>query len=580
MSVSAGTLAHVKLPSPNENSGPLAGHVRKGRVYRSPLAATGVLFTADWVRDDLPDLLWPVLVLSEFGTAGGRRFVRWQKAVQDDLAGKAEADFIAECLDGRLTSLDRLAAQVHEAGNAVKIRAEEHGLLPGPVVSALDSYPHRPAEWLTSGEVTPPGQDEIDFLARAVLDVLTDGHREAVIKCLRVWSTVQAGTFRCDAATIDLLKTYPADPETRAKADSVVRATWGAHKSALMQCEGENRFADAIRWARVFWGANSMFTRCMRRSDGRTGEDDSTEDTGMQPGEEAGDDEVAAPGAVPGDGAHLRRLAMDLLASFIETLEASPARLYDHEQQEVISGLVARAGRDVIAALGAPDLWCMEHGAHIARVLVETRIYIQWMAQQDPSIYRTFQDYGAGKAKLYAKILDELPPEARRPDFEAAVRELQKLSRNSEILDNRVVDTRDSFADGKSIRAMAEECGLLDLYRQTYYMASGVSHSEWWSIETHVMERCINVLHGGHLIPSLSLDPGGNSEFASAWVNQLYTLIQVSLKILGTDEAAVENAFAWLESGQQEETSEGSLLLSPSRVPKQPANGEQAEPGR
>jgi hypothetical protein len=76
MSVSAGTLAHVKLPSPNENSGPLAGHVRKGRVYRSPLATTGVLFTADWVRDDLPDLLWPVLVLSEFGTAGGRRFVR------------------------------------------------------------------------------------------------------------------------------------------------------------------------------------------------------------------------------------------------------------------------------------------------------------------------------------------------------------------------------------------------------------------------------------------------------------------------------------------------------------------------
>jgi hypothetical protein len=270
MSVCAGTLALVKLPRPNENSGPLAGHIRRGRVYRSPLAATGVLFAADWVRDDLPDLLWPVLALSELGTAEGRRFVRWQKGVQDDLAGTAE----------------------------------------------------------------------------------------------------------------------------------------------------------------------------------------------------------------------------------------------------VVAGLAARAGRDVIAALGAPDLWCMEHGAHIARVLVEVRIYIQWMARQDPSIYRAFQDYGAGKAKLYAKILDELPPEARRPDFEAAVGELQRLSRNSEILDNRVVDTRDSFAEGKSIRAMAEECGLLDLYRQTYYMASGVSHSEWWSIETHAMERCVNVLHGGHIVPSLSLNPGGNTEFA------------------------------------------------------------------
>ena len=111
-----------------------------------------------------------------------------------------------------------------------------------------------------------PGQDEIDVLARAVLGVLTDGHREAVIKCLRVWSAVQAGTFSCDAATIELLKMYPVDPGTRARANSVVRAMWGARKE-LMLHEDENRFTDAIRWARVFWGANSMSTRCMRRGE-------------------------------------------------------------------------------------------------------------------------------------------------------------------------------------------------------------------------------------------------------------------------------------------------------------------------
>ena len=76
---------------------------------------------------------------------------------------------------------------------------------------------------------------------------------------------------------------------------------------------------------------------------------------------------------------------------------SSYARLYDREQQEVHAGLVARAGRDVTTALGAPDLWCMEHGAHIIRALVEIRIYIQGMARQDPSIYRAFKEYGAGK---------------------------------------------------------------------------------------------------------------------------------------------------------------------------------------
>jgi hypothetical protein len=137
------------------------------------------------------------------------------------------------------------------------------------------------------------------------------------------------------------------------------------------------------------------------------------------------------------------------------------------------------------------------------------------MAQQDPSIYRAFQEYGAGKAKLRARILDELPEEARRRDFDEAIKELEKLSDNDEVIDHRVVDTRESFADGKSIREMANECGLLDLYRHAHYIASGVAHSEWWSVETHAMERCPNVLHGGHLIPSLSLNSGGNVELAS-----------------------------------------------------------------
>lgn len=546
----------MRFPNPNEKTGPLAGHVRKGRVYRSPLAATGMLHPVDWARDDLPDLLWPVLVLSELGTAGGVRFVRWQKAVQDDLSGKASAGLVAECLDGRLTSLGRLASRIPEAMSAVKIRAEEYGLLPRAVASALDSYPNRPARWLTGREVTSPGEDEIGLLARAVLEVLTDGHREAVIKCLLIWSEVQAGTFLSDDETIELLKPYPADPGTRSRADSAVRAMWGARRKLMLE-QDEDRFADAISWARVFWGANSAYTRCLRRGEARADEDGREEETEVSTGKSASDGEAAAPGAMPEDGARLRRLAMDLLLSYVEALETSPSRLYDRERQEVVSGLVARAGRDVIVALGAPDLWCIEHGAHIARVLVETRVYIEWMARQDLQVYRAFQDYGAGKAKLYARILDELPPEARRPDFEAAVRELQGLSRNSEVLDQRVVDTRDTFADGKSIRAMAEECGLLDLYRQTYYMASGVAHSEWWSVETHAMERCLNVLHGGHLIPGLSLNPGGNVEFATTWVNQFYTLIQVSFQVLGTDEKAVESAFAWLRSEPEEGTPDG-----------------------
>jgi hypothetical protein len=76
---------------------------------------------------------------------------------------------------------------------------------------------------------------------------------------------------------------------------------------------------------------------------------------------------------------------------------------------------------------------------------------------QDPSIYRTYQEYGAGKAKLYARIADEIPQDWLRPSVTDAIEKLDRLSHTDDVLDHRVVDTRDSFAAGKSLRAMAEE---------------------------------------------------------------------------------------------------------------------------
>lgn len=547
----------MTVPRPYQHAGPLAGHVRKGRVYSSPLAATGALQVHDWFKDDLPDLLWPALVLAEQGNESVHRFVRWQKAVQDGLAAHGETTLVAESLDGRLTHLAVLAAKFSDAAELIVAEATRYGLLSVGVRSALGSYPYMPAPWLAGqGQVRPPGLPELQLIRSALLAALKDGHLEALLKCLRTWSTVQAGSFRSDEKTIDILKNYPGDSTTRSAADSAVRAMWGAHRGAVL-VDDPNHFDEAIKWARVFWGANSMTSRCVRKRESE-GEDemgdqeDGSDVNDLTSAEEPSGDAAAAT-PVPADGAHLRGLTMDLLSSFVEALETAPARLHDNERQEVISGLVVRAGRDLIAVLTAPDLWCMEHGAHIVRMLVESKIYLHWMAQQDPSIYREFQEYGAGKAKLYARISDEVPAEAREAGFQEVIEEFERLSHNHDVLDHRVVDTRDTFAGGKSIRAMAEETGLLDFYRQAYSLASGVAHSEWWSIETHAMEPCLNVLHGLHLIPSLSLSFGGNVPLASSWVDQFYSLIRTALRILDTDGAAVSAAFAWLEESAEEE---------------------------
>jgi len=532
------------FPKSTEHSGPMAGHIRKGRVYKSPLAATGLLHVGNWVKDDLPDLLWPALVLAERGEKVFTRFAAWQRSVQDALAPRGEAAWVAERLDGRMTHLGALVRRFPDAAGVMTNEAERAGLLTKGIRAALAHYPHLPAPWLADGiHLETTRGESLELIHEAVLGVVRDDHKEALLKCLRTWSAVQAGTFSSSRETIELIHDFPGAREKRPAADSAIRAMWGAHKSVLLDGEPDY-FVDAIAWARVFWGANSLTSQCMRRRD--LEDDEAGEAASSQP-------EDPLPPPVPYGGEHLQTFTMDVLSSFVEALETAPAHLYSNERQEVVSGLVSRAGREVIVALGSPALWCVEHGSHIGRMLVETKIYLHWMARQGPGIYRQFQEYGAGKAKLYARIYAEVPEEARTAGFRESIEELERLSHNNHVLDHRVVDTRDSFADGKSIRDMAKEAGLLDFYRQAYSLASGVAHSEWWSIETHAMEPCLNVLHGMHKVPSLSLNPGGNVDLAHAWVDQVYSLVRAGLQILGTDDIAVERAFAWLQDDESPE---------------------------
>ncbi|MCM3662379.1 DUF5677 domain-containing protein [Georgenia satyanarayanai] len=542
-----------------EKSGPMAGHVRRGRLFVPEFAATVQLTPNDWFRDDVPDYLWPLMIAESQGNSSLIRFARWQGAVQADLKDLVPAKALAAGLDGRLTSLDRLVALHDGAADVMRERAVEYYLLTDEISKALSTYPERPAAWLTERELASPDQDDVDLIAASLFGVLRDGHREALIKCLLIWSAVQAGTFTSDQHTIDLLKNYPNDEATRPQADTTVRASWGAMKG-LLQHEDEKYFDDSIRWARVFWGMNSMTTMCRRKRElegPSDGLDEESEAATVE--DEEGERPANGPAAtsiedVDPHGEHdFRQTAMDLMSSYVEAIETSPQQLYDQERQEVHTGLVSRAAREVIAVLGAPDLWCLEHGAHIGRMLVETRIQLAWMAAQDPSIYPAYQDYGAGKAKLYARILEDLPEgwhgsnEAIKESVEEGVAEFDRLSHTGSVFDVRSVDTRSTFASGKTLRDMAAEVGLSDLYRNSFQLQSGIVHGEWWSIEAHGMERCLNVMHRAHLIPSLSLSSGDDKTLARSWLSGLYTIIRMSLSILGTKEESVDAAFSWLE---------------------------------
>ncbi|WP_298891179.1 DUF5677 domain-containing protein [uncultured Serinicoccus sp.] len=567
----------MKLPRPTEPTGPLQGHVRRGRTYSTPLAASGILQIGNWIRDDLPDLLWPALFLAEKGSSRvAVQFVRFQKDVLDDLRDLIERDAqLTDCLDGSLTGLDRLVEREPSAQDVVVQRADEHGLRTHTVARALGVYPQRPAKWLFDNTHGRPTSDDAALLATAVREAITDGHREAIVKCLRFWAAIQGGTLSADRGFIELLRNYPVDEATRSLADTNIRAAWGARRAAdsIAHPEYAQPRAD---WARAFWQVNSLFTQCVRARElrGATGRvrggpegdpsacDPPSRSTGKPGTRDAGDtspldladvmepeqdrdwtdDQPETIGLQPGD---FRQRAMDLFTSYVEAIETGAQRIYDPDAQEVHTGIVSRAAREVITGLGTPDLWCTEHGSHIGRTLVESRIVLAWMSTQDEEIYRKYKAYGAGKAKLNSLIAREIPPEWLLNGASDAIDEMSRLSHNDDLLDYVSVDLGSTFS-GKTLRTMADEAGLLDLYRHAFQLQSGFTHSEWWAVEMECMERCRNVLHRGHLIPSLDLAYGGVVTVGRAWVIALHGLIRASLEILDTDEEVVREAFAWL----------------------------------
>ena len=74
------------------------------------------------------------------------------------------------------------------------------------------------------------------------------------------------------------------------------------------------------------------------------------------------------------------------------------------------------------------------------------------------------------------------------------------------------------------------------------------------------MERCMNILHRGHLLPSLDLSSGGYIEVARSWVIALYGLMRLSLDALGTNKEAVARAFRWLASTDDASIGKTSII--------------------
>lgn len=522
----------------------LGDHVRRGRRYRSRVAALDGFTPNDWVRDDAPDLLWPVMLVGLQGEEGAAAFARFQDAVAEGV-GLGETPGGAVRLDGRMTSLEAVSDE-HRAKviDAIE-QLDRPSIMPDLVVAAASLYDNVPGAWLLLDPWdTPavPPDTALRAMADALIAVVSDRHLNALVKAAPFGWELRSGRVHLPGEVAADLVDYPVVAENRGKADAVILSSFLAHKAMEEEAQPDLRSA-RLDWAKRFWSTNWMVSECILEGDL---DGDDTYDSGDHPVEAE-----TEGGAQDKESSSSARLEQRMKAAFGE-VDRQVSRLedavFDREQavdlhnparHEVLAGFGMRACRAAAALLLAPHMWTGEHASGVMRYLAEATIVLKWMkAQASDDIYQDFQDYGRGKRKLqlrHLKATVQSNPDGPDEFVGSMLAEMVKRAGGEWSEEIQEVNVEATFS-GISLRQMAHEVGERNLYNHVFQPTSGLSHGEWWALEDYALQRCFNPLHRFHLMPQFRWGlPAPHPQFVEVLLDSLERVLSAVVEGLAEE---------------------------------------------
>ena len=139
----------------------------------------------EWVRDDLPDLLWPLCLVALHGDRGVVFYRAFQELVID-VVGLGRINELDIAVDGRPTSLERLPVETRD-GIVESLRGHHHFAEPATeeVLGVLRMYEDLPGRWLLVDPWTAKEEEleeSVNWLARAIVKIVGDRHVNALVK--------------------------------------------------------------------------------------------------------------------------------------------------------------------------------------------------------------------------------------------------------------------------------------------------------------------------------------------------------------------------------------------------------------
>jgi len=529
--------------------GVLAGHYREGRRFMPRIMAMPGSMSNEWVRDDLPDLLWPLCLVALHGDRGIVDYREFQELVID-VVGPDRIDELDLAVDGRLTSLQHIPVEIRDGiVEAFQGHRRFEELLTEEVLGVMRMYEDLPGQWLLVDPWTAEGdnlEESMNWLARAIVTVVGDRHLNALVKAPTFGWLVLNRQVHFPQEFGEMLIDYPINEEKQGAADAMILSSFLAFKAMDVLADpgiGEQREA----WASRFWNANRALSSCMPageiRETNRVGSEESADDHADTGASDEGQtaEEAASASEEETSGISVAQLVDEYLSQLRPLAGAVSEAFYDPDlalnlyipaRSEVVAGLATRAIRGVAAVVRAPLMWTGENGANVMRMLFETRVVLLWLiAQEDDSVFERYQDYGRGKRKLHKHHVEAVAQELgdSTPDEVISVLEMLETRTGGEWAEEfQAVSVEGTFS-GKHLRTMAEEVGELDSYNHLFQTSSGVTHGEWWAIEDYALQRCVNPLHRFHFVPDFDLDePPPDLRFPGLLLRHLEEIVSIA----------------------------------------------------
>jgi hypothetical protein len=513
-----------------QTQGPLAGHFKVDRKYRPPLMTYERLVPSEWARDDLPDLLWPLVLVELAGDETGALIGRVQEAVLKGCE-RGALEVTGAAIDGRLTSLERFRDdQRRQLVRTFEVSTDRSQVFPPELVGVLSLYDDVPGAWLLlnpwrGSSSIPSADDSINLLAQAVVAAIAEPSANAMVKASTISWNLRSGKTKIPREVGEVLVGYPLDAEKRPEAEATILSSFLASKTADSISHPE-WIEERNRWTKSFWEQNRLISSCI------------VQDPVVPSERESSDEEP--PVSADDVAKHLSR-AEALYRSYLEAAFGTSVKFEDFTRHEVLVGLVSRAFRSLEALLRAPHLWSGELASPVSRQLIETHILITWMLRQDADVFQRYQSYGFGKRKLMRRHVQDLLQKTgdEAPEMLKDLAESLERATGGDWSEQFQVVNLDSTFAGVSVRQMAEEADLLDEYRHVYQPASGVSHGEWWAVEDYAVQRCMNPLHFFHQVPSVYEFPP-EPRFADVVIDYLDRVIETALSGLSSARPSSE----------------------------------------